>query len=191
LSFAALTAAIVASLAGKANSISTIFTLDIYKKFFNREASEANQVRVGRIAIIVALIIGAMVAPVLRNFAQAFQFIQNFTGLISPGITAIFLLGFFWRNTTATAALLGAIVTIPAGILLEQWLPGLPFMHRMGWVFVIVAGLMVLVSLLDKKGRENVRAIQVETSDFKTAPAFTIGMVVVVVILGVLYSIFW
>lgn len=191
LSFAALTAAIVASLAGKANSISTIFTLDLYKKYFNRDASEATQVRVGRIVIIIALIIGAVVAPVLRNFGQAFQFIQNFTGLISPGITAIFLLGFFWKKTTANAALLGAIITIPAGIALEQWLPGLPFMHRMGWVFVIVAGSMVLFSLLDKKGRDNVRAIEVQTSDFKTAPAFTAGMLVILVVLAVLYSMFW
>ena len=191
LSFAALTAAIVASLAGKANSISTIFTLDLYKKYFNREASEANQVRVGRIVIVIALIIGAVVAPVLRNFGQAFQFIQNFTGLISPGITAIFLLGFFWKKTTATAALVGAIVTIPAGIALEQLMSNLPFMHRMGWVFVIVVVLMVLTSLLDKKGRDNVRAIEVDTSDFKTAPGFTIGMVVIAIILGVLYSVFW
>lgn len=191
LSFAALTAAIVASLAGKANSISTIFTLDLYKKYFNRDASEATQVRVGRIVIIIALIIGAVVAPVLRNFGQAFQFIQNFTGLISPGITAIFLLGFFWKKTTANAALLGAIITIPAGIALEQWLPGLPFMHRMGWVFVIVAGSMVLFSLLDKKGRDNVRAIEVQTSDFKTAPAFTAGMLIILVVLAVLYSMFW
>jgi len=191
LSFAALTAAIVASLAGKANSISTIFTLDLYKKYFNREASEANQVFVGRIVIVIALIIGAVVAPVLRNFGQAFQFIQNFTGLISPGITAIFLLGFFWKKTTANAALLGAIVTIPAGIALEQLMSNLPFMHRMGWVFVIVVVLMILTSLLDKKGRDNVRAIEVDTSDFKTTPGFTIGMVVVAIILGVLYSVFW
>lgn len=191
LSFAALTAAIVASLAGKANSISTIFTLDLYKKYFNREASEATQVRVGRIVIIIALIIGAVVAPVLRNFGQAFQFIQNFTGLISPGVTAIFLLGFFWKKTTANAALLGAIITIPAGIALEQWLPGLPFMHRMGWVFVIVAGTMILTSLLDKKGRDNVRAIEVEVADFKTAPAFTAGMLIILVVLAVLYSMFW
>lgn len=191
LSFAALTAAIVASLAGKANSISTIFTLDLYKKYFNRDASEANQVMVGRIVIVIALIIGAVVAPVLRNFGQAFQFIQNFTGLISPGVTAIFLLGFFWKKTTANAALVGAIITIPAGIALEQLLANLPFMHRMGWVFVIVAGTMILVSLLDKKGRDNVRAIEVNTADFKTAPAFTAGMVVVVVVLAVLYSMFW
>lgn len=191
LSFAALTAAIVASLAGKANSISTIFTLDLYKKYFNREASEATQVRVGRIVIIIALIIGAVVAPVLRNFGQAFQFIQNFTGLISPGVTAIFLLGFFWKKTTANAALLGAIITIPAGIALEQWLPGLPFMHRMGWVFVIVAGTMILTSLLDKKGRDNVRAIEVDAADFKTAPAFTAGMLIILVVLAVLYSMFW
>jgi SSS family solute:Na+ symporter len=100
-------------------------------------------------------------------------------------------LGFFWKKTTANAALLGAIVTIPAGIALEQLMSNLPFMHRMGWVFVIVVVLMILTSLLDKKGRDNVRAIEVDTSDFKTAPGFTIGMVVIAIILGVLYSVFW
>src|SRR5688500_5011673 len=97
LSFAALTAAIVASLAGKANSIATIFTLDIYKHFFKKDASEKEQVKVGRIVIVVAIIIGAVVAPALRNLDQAFQFIQEYTGFISPGVFAIFIMGFFWK----------------------------------------------------------------------------------------------
>ncbi|MBK8555508.1 MAG: sodium/sugar symporter [Lewinellaceae bacterium] len=191
LSFAALTAAIVASMAGKANSISTIFTLDIYKKFFNKEASEATQVRVGRIAIVVAMAIGGIVAPALSNFGQAFQFIQDFTGLISPGVVAIFLLGFFWKRTTASAALAGAIATIPTGILLEQVFHGMPFMNRMGYVFLTLVALMVIVSLIDKKGQERVYTIEVDTSEFKTSTSFTLGMVLILGILAAMYIIFW
>lgn len=191
LSFAALTAAIVASLAGKANSISTIFTLDLYKKYFNPGADEATQVRVGRIAIVVAIIIGAIVAPVLSNFGQAFQFIQDFTGLISPGVVAIFLLGFFWKRTTANAALAGAIATIPTGLILEKVFVGMPFLHRMGFVFLTLVALMVLVSLLDKKGQRNNKTIEVDASMFRTSPSFTIGMVLILGILAALYTIFW
>ncbi|MCB0573881.1 MAG: sodium transporter, partial [Saprospiraceae bacterium] len=191
LSFAALTAAIVASLAGKANSISTIFTLDLYKKFFNKDADEATQVRIGRIAIVVAMIIGAVVAPALANFGQAFQFIQDFTGLISPGVVAIFILGFFWKKATGNAALVGALATIPTGLLLQNMYPGLPFLHRMGWVFLVLVGLMVATSLLDKKGRENVRTIEVDASMFRTSPSFAIGALLVVGILTALYVAFW
>ena len=98
LAFAALTAAIVASLAGKANSISTIFSLDIYKKFFNRNASEKKLVKTGRWAVVVSMIIAGLVAPALRSLDQAYQFIQEYVGFISPGVLAFFLLGFFWKE---------------------------------------------------------------------------------------------
>lgn len=191
LSFAALTAAIVASLAGKANSISTIFTLDIYKKFFNKDASEANQVRTGRIAIVAALLIGSIVAPALRSFDQAFQFIQDFTGLISPGIVAIFLLGFFWKRTTATAALTGALATIPTGLILEKMLVGLPFLHRMGYVFLILVLLMMIVSELDAKGRKNVKSIEVDTSMFRTTSSFAVGALLLTGLVAALYLVYW
>ncbi len=191
LSFAALTAAIVASLAGKANSISTIFTLDLYKKFFDKDADEAKQVRVGRIAIIVAMVIGTVVAPALANFGQAFQFIQDFTGLISPGVVAIFLLGFFWKRATANAALAGAIATIPTGLLLSNMFAGMPFLHRMGWVFLTLVALMVLVSLLDKKGQERVHPIEVDASMFRTNQSFAVGAVLILGIISALYIVFW
>ena len=191
LSFAALTAAIVASLAGKANSISTIFTLDLYKKYFNPGADEATQVRVGRIAIIVAIIIGAIVAPVLANFGQAFQFIQDFTGLISPGVVAIFLLGFFWKRATANAALAAAIATIPTGLILERVFTGMPFMNRMGFVFLTLVAIMVIVSLFDKSGQKNNKTIEMDVSMFRTSPAFTVGMVLVLGIIAALYIMFW
>ncbi len=191
LAFAALTAAIVASLAGKANSISTIFTLDLYKKYFHRDASEASLVRTGRIAIFVALLIGAAVAPALRSFDQAFQFIQDFTGLISPGVVAIFVLGFFWRRTTATAALLGALATIPTGMLLENLLVGLPFLHRMGYVFLTLVALMLVVSEIDVKGRQHVKRIEVDPSMFRTSRGFALGALLLVGVLAALYIAYW
>jgi len=191
LSFAALTAAIVASLAGKANSISTIFTLDLYKKYFNRDADEDTQVRVGRIAIVVAIIIGAIVAPVLANFGQAFQFIQDFTGLISPGVVAIFLLGFFWKRATANAALAAAIATIPTGLILERVFTDMPFMNRMGFVFLALVAIMVIVSLFDKNGQKNNKTIEMDASMFRTSPSFTVGMVLILGIIAALYTMFW
>ena len=119
VAFAALTAAIVASLAGKANSISTIFSLDIYRKFFNKEATEKKLVRVGRWAVIISMLIAAIVTPALRSLDQAYQFIQEYVGFISPGVLAIFLLGFFWKRTTSAAALTGTLLTIPVSTVLK------------------------------------------------------------------------
>lgn len=191
LSFAALTAAIVASLAGKANSISTIFTLDLYKKFVGKDASEAHLVRVGRIAIVVAMVIAILTAPQLQRFDQAFQFIQDFTGLISPGVVAIFLLGFFWKKTTANAALVGALATIPTGFLVAEIFEGLPFLNRMGYTFLILMALMIIVSLFDKKGQQKVHGIEVDTSEFKTSTSFAVGALLLIGILAALYIVFW
>ncbi|MEO7394845.1 MAG: sodium/solute symporter, partial [Chitinophagaceae bacterium] len=113
VAFAALTAAIVASLAGKANSISTIFSLDIYKKYFNKDATERKLVLTGRWAVIISMVIAAIVAPALKSLDQAYQFIQEYVGFFSPGVLAIFLLGMFWKKTTAPAALAGALLTVP------------------------------------------------------------------------------
>ncbi|WP_109698492.1 sodium/sugar symporter [Chitinophaga deserti] len=191
LSFAALTAAIVASLAGKANSIATIFTLDIYKKHFKKEASEGEQVNVGRIAIIVSCIIAAIVAPALGNLDQAFQFIQEYTGFISPGVFAIFIMGFFWKRTTAAAALAGAALAIPLSVALMFIFPDLPFINRMGWVFVIIVAVMVIISLMDPKSKNNPKALDIDTSMFKLAPGFTVGAIIICGILAALYTIFW
>ena len=119
LAFAALTAAIVASLAGKANSISTIFSLDIYQKFFNKNATEKQLVGMGRWAVIVAMVLASLVAPALRTLDQAYQFIQEYVGFISPGVLAIFLMGFFWKRTTTAAAMTAALLTIPLSTLLK------------------------------------------------------------------------
>jgi SSS family solute:Na+ symporter len=191
LSFAALTAAIVASLAGKANSIATIFTLDLYKKYMNRDASEDTQVRIGRWVIIAAMIIAVLVAPQLQRLEQGFQFIQEFTGLISPGVVAIFLLGFFWKRATALAALVAALATIPMGFGMKWLLPDVPFLDRMGWVFLVLVAVMVIISLLDPTGKDNPKAMQVDTAAFRTSPVFAIGALLITGLLAALYIVFW
>ncbi|MEP6582612.1 MAG: sodium/sugar symporter [Ginsengibacter sp.] len=198
LAFAALTAAIVASLAGKANSISTIFSLDIYRKFFDKNATEKKLIKTGRITIVVAMALATLVAPALRNLDQAYQFIQEYVGFISPGVLSIFLLGFFWKRTTSAAALTSAILTIPLSTVLK-FLPGwsngafpdIPFMNRMGLVFIILMLLMIVISLADKRSRNNLNVIEIDTSMFRCSPAFIIGSTVIVGILAALYTIFY
>ena len=150
VAFAALTAAVVASLAGKANSISTIFSLDIYKKYFNKNASEKQLVGIGKWVVIVAMVIAALIAPALKNLDQAYQFIQEYVGFISPGVLAIFLLGFYWKRTTATAALAGTLLTIPVSTVLKflpVWsggvFPDYAFLDRMSITFVTIAIVMM------------------------------------------------
>ncbi|PSR52565.1 sodium transporter [Adhaeribacter arboris] len=191
LSFAALTAAIVASLAGKANSISTIFTLDIYRKFFNRNASEQRLVTFGKLVVVAAFIIALFVAPVLRNLDQAFQYIQEYTGFISPGVFAIFALGFFWKRTTAPAALVAAVLTIPLSTFLKFQFPEIPFIDRMGIVFLILVALMVIITLFDPKSKNNPKGLAIDASMFKTSTGFAVGAVIIFGIIAALYTIFW
>jgi solute:Na+ symporter, SSS family len=191
LSFAALTAAIVASLAGKANSIATIFTLDIYKKVVKNDADEKQLVNVGKIAIVVSMIIGCLVAPQLQGLDSAFQFIQKYTGFVSPGIFAIFFLGFFWKRATAKGALAAAILALPISILFDQYGGGMPFFHAMGYSFVILSGVIIAISLLDSEGKDNPKGLEIDTSMFKVSNGFMVGSLIVLGILTILYTIFW
>ncbi len=214
LSFAALTAAIVASLAGKANSISTIFTLDIYKKFFKIDATEKHLVFVGRIAILVSMGAAMIIAPFMGiDKKGGFQYIQEYTGFVSPGIFAIFILGFFWKRTTAKAALVAALITFPLSLLLKflpKWVDlsllqeygfaalnpesalfEIPFIDRMGFVFLIVVGLMIIISLADPESKNNPRGLEIDSSMFKPQGAFGVGAAIVCGILASLYIFFW
>lgn len=213
LAFAALTAAIVASLAGKANSISTIFTLDIYKKFFKSDATEKQLVYVGRVTVVVAMVIAIIISPFLGiDKKGGFQYIQEYTGFVSPGIFAIFILGFFWKRTTATAALVAAVITFPLSLLLKflpkatdlsylnSWgfsvlstegIYEIPFLDRMGFVFVICVALMVIISLLDPKSKNNPKGLDIDPAMFKPKGAFAIGATIVCGILAALYIVFW
>lgn len=198
IAFAALTAAVVASLAGKANSISTIFSLDIYKKYFNKEASEKKVVQTGRIAVLVAMVLASLVAPALKSLDQAYQFIQEYVGFISPGVLAIFLLGMFWKRTTAAAALTGAIITIPVSIILK-YLPGwtsgrfpdYPFLDRMTITFFVVCLVLIILSLVQPDAANKHKEMKVDKALFKTSPGIIIISLIICGILAALYTVFW
>lgn len=191
LAFAALTAAIVSSLASMANSTSTIFTMDIYKKYFGKDASETKQVRVGRITAAVAFVVAAIVAPALGQLDQAFQFIQEYTGFISPGVFAIFFFGVFWKKTTSNAALTGAALSIPLSVVLKIVFPALPFIDRMGVVFLVLAALMITISLVEGKGKDHPNSIEINKDLFKTSAGFKIGAFIITGIIAALYIVFW
>ena len=190
LAFAALVAAIVSSLASMMNSVSTIFTMDIYKAYIKKDASERNLVSTGRIASTVALIIAVAVAPMLSNLDQAFQYIQEFTGFVSPGALAIFLAGFFYKRATANGALAAAVGTFVFSTLLKIFAPALPFMDRMGIVFILCFGLIWLFATIENKG-VHPKAITLHKGLFQSSKGFKIASAGVIVILIALYSIWW
>ncbi|MFC4209879.1 sodium/sugar symporter [Pedobacter lithocola] len=213
LSFAALTAAVVASLAGKANSIATIFTLDIYKKVINPSASEKTLVLTGKISIVVAMILGVLIAPHLGiDKKGGFQYIQEYTGFVSPGIFAMFILGFFWKKTTSNAALFATIGGFAMSLLLKalpniadlSWLAStgfsvknseglyeIPFLDRMGFVFVFCIAGMVLISLVEGKNKINPKGLEIDARMFKTSNAFAVGALIIIGLIVALYSVYW
>ncbi|SHG90717.1 sodium/sugar symporter [Flagellimonas flava] len=201
---AALAAAIVSSLASMLNSTSTIFTMDIYRQYFNRHANDRATVNVGRLSAGVALAIAVAIAPILDGLDQAFQFIQEYTGIVSPGILAVFLLGLFWKKTTNRGAIVGALASIPiamffkvgpkgwaAGSAFESWFPTLPWMDQMGLTCLGTMSIIALVSYLQKKGENDVKGIALSKETFKTSPLFNIGSFAILVVLAVVYALFW
>lgn len=186
---AALAAAIVSSLASMMNSISTIFTMDIYRQYFNKNASEKQTVRVGRSAAAVALLIAIGMAPLLSSGRGIFNVIQEYTGMVSPGILAIFILGLFWKKTTNRAAVYGAILSIAVAFLFK--LGSLPWMDQMGLTFLITCAIMVGISYLDGKGADNPKGIQLTKGLFKTGPTFNIAAFTIILMLAVLYTVLW
>jgi SSS family solute:Na+ symporter len=198
IAFAALTAAVVASLAGKANSVATIFSLDIYKKYFDKTATEQRIVRVGKWSVIVSMVAAGIVAPALKTLDQAYQFIQEYVGFISPGVLAIFLLGLFWKRTSTTAALLGTLLTIPISAILKflpRWtngaFPDYPFLDRMTITFCFIVATMVVVSLLKPQAKDAYQPIEIDTRMFKVSNEFMVGSVLILGVLTGLYISFW
>lgn len=217
LSVAALTAAIVASLAGKANSISTIFTLDVYKRYINTGASERKLIWIGRLAIVVAMI--AALAFTWQDTLNiggegGFKFIQKYTGFISPGVFAMFLLGMFWKRTTGAAAVAGLLTGFALSIFFDKFAPGLsqqnflytaypngkltpdgapvyeiPFLICMGWSFAFTVLLMVIISLFGPK--DNPKAFEIDRTMFKVSPLTLTLIVMLLMMLGALYVRFW
>ncbi len=200
VAFAALAAAIVSSLASMLNSTSTIFTMDIYKQYINKNASDKATVNVGRISAAVALVIGCIMAPLLGGIDQAFQFIQEYTGIVSPGILAVFMLGLFWKKTTNKGAIIGALVSIPIAMYFKVAPKGwstsalfldLPWMDQMGYTAVLTMIVIALVSYFQHKGKDDEKGIEISKELFKTSPLFNIGSFAVMLILVALYAIFW
>lgn len=193
VAFAALAAAIVSSLASMLNSTSTIFTMDIYKQYINKNANDKTTVNVGRISAAVALVIAVIMAPLLGGIDQAFQFIQEWTGVVSPGILAVFILGLFWKKTTNAAAIWGALLSIPIALVLK-FIPiaGLePWMHQMGLTAVLTMLVIIIISYLQNKGKEDEKGIPLSKELFKTSPLFNIGSIIICIVTATLYCLFW
>ena len=190
LVFAALVAAIVASLGSKINSIATIFTIDLYS-LARPQASPTRQVLIGRLAAATALILAMLTArPLLGSFDQAFQYIQEFTGFFTPGIVVIFLLGMFWRRATTAAALLAAIGSAVLSLILKLLWPTLPFMDRVGLVFLLCLVLAVAASVLFPDSSSRVQ-VELRDIDYSTTATFKIGSVAIILILIDLYMTLW
>lgn len=196
LIFAALVAAIVSSLASMTNSISTIFTMDIYSHF-RPGRSERHYVATGRTVALVSLVLAMICAqPLLGQFEQAFQYIQEFTGFFTPGIVVLFVLGIFWRAATANAALTSAITSVVLSSALWLWWPELPFMDRVGLVFLICLALAVAVSLFENRGAAPVSwsggdMVAVGEINFTTSQSFNLAAIGVTLILAALYITWW
>jgi SSS family solute:Na+ symporter len=204
LAFVALAAAIVSSLASMLNSTATIFTLDIYKQYINKNADDKTTVNVGRLTSAVALLIGAIIAPLLGGIGQAFQFIQEYTGVVSPGILAIFLLGLFWKKATNHAAIIGALISIPvamffkiapkgwaSGMSFEFIFPNVPFLDQMGYTTLITMAIIMALSWLQNKDADDSKGFALHQDIFKTSAAFNISAFTILLILTFLYAKFW
>jgi SSS family solute:Na+ symporter len=214
LSMAALTAAIVASLAGKANSISTIYSLDIYKKYMNKEASDTKTVSTGRIMIIVSLIIAIIINwndTLGIGGKGGFEFIQKYTGYISPAIFPVFLLGFFWKKTTSRAAISGIIVGVILSVLFDKFLPNMlghetilytayptasgifeiPYLIQMGWVFFFTTLLIIVVSLLDVRGQTHSNDLIEDKTKYQLSKTSIAMIVIVLGFVMAMYIRFW
>jgi SSS family solute:Na+ symporter len=216
LAFAALTAAIVASLAGKVNSIATIFTLDIYKKAIKPDATDHQLVVLGRYSVVVSMLLGLVLCGIIGNALmgegkQGFQYIQEYTGFVSPGIFAMFILGFFWKKATSNAALFATIGGFAFSIFFK-FLPNfanlqfmapwgfskftgttyeIPFLDRMGFVFVLCMVGMYIISKIETAKGVTPNGLDVDVNMFKTNRAFAIGALIICAILTVLYTVFW
>ena len=200
VAFAALAAAIVSSLASMLNSTSTIFTMDIYKQYIDKNANDKKTVNVGRISAGVALLIACIMAPLLGGIDQAFQFIQEYTGVVSPGILAIFLLGLFWKKTTNNGAIIGALMSIPIALYFKAAPKGwstsaffvdVPFMDQMGYTTLLTMLVIAVVSYLENKGSDDAKGITISKGLFNTSPLFNVGAFAVMILLTVIYALFW
>ena len=188
---AALAAAIVSSLASMLNSTATIFTMDIYRPYINRNASNKQIVTVGRVSAFAALVIAVASTRFLDGLPQVFQYIQEYTGVVSPGILAIFLMGLFWKKANSKGAITGAIASIPIALFLKLSIVDLPFMDQMFYTCIITMVIIMGVSLSTGKEGDDPKGIELNSSLFRTGKNFNIAAYIILIILAFLYTFFW
>ena len=191
LVFAALSAAIVSSLASMLNSTATIFTMDIFREYIKQDASDKTLVTVGRLTAVVALLIAIFVAPLLKSLGQAFQYIQEYTGLVSPGILAVFICGLFYKKANAKAAITGVLASVVIALSLKFMPNSLPFMDQMMYTFILTVAVIVFVSLSSTPGDDDPKAIKTTAETFKTSQTFAIAAYAVLLIIAAVYAAFW
>lgn len=191
LIFAALIAAIISSLGSMMNSISTIFTMDLVHPLLMKDASEKTLVMIGRLVSFAALVMALVLAePLLGNSPQVFQNIQNWTGLFTPGIVAIFALGMFWKRATELGGLAAVVGSVALSLAWPSVFPGMPFMDRVGVVFLLAVAIGLVVSLTTPKVAEE-KVVDLWGISFRTDAFFNIGSVVLIALLAVIYGYWW
>lgn len=190
IAFAALIAAIISALSSIANASATIFTMDIYKPMVKNDPTQKKLIVTGRIVTILVMAIAACLAPLLKNLGQVFQFIQEFGGFLTPGIVSIFLFGLFWKKATSNAVLGAAIATLPFSLAMKIGFGFIPFMDRMGIVFILLSAIIIGISLYEKKG-DHPEAVTPTRELFRTDTVFNIGAIGIFAILSVIYIVFW
>ncbi len=194
---AALAAAIVSSLASMLNSTSTIFTMDIYKPYINPEASQTKLVNVGRFTAGTALVVACLIAPMLGGIGQVFNYIQEYTGMVSPGILGVFLMGLFWKGANNKGAVWGVLLSIPVALALK-FLPAitggavaLPFLDQMGYTLLATLLIIYVVSKITASSTDPERAIPISKELFHTDKVFNICAYVIMILLAIIYTVFW
>ena len=192
LAFAALVAAIISSLASMMNSASTIFTMDLYRNYVDQEGvSEQKLVRIGRAVALICIVVATALAPQLADLDQVFQYIQEYTGFVSPGVLAIFMLGLFWGKATPNAALASAVLSIPLSAAFKAWIPGIAFLNRMLIVFLISVALIVVISLYEGSGEDHPKAVDFGEIEQETDPVYNVAAFGILGITAALYAFFW
>ncbi len=191
LVLAALAAAIVSSLASMLNSTSTIFTMDIYKPYLAKNPdNNKHLVKVGRITVFVALVIACLVAPLLGSIKEMFQYIQEYTGLVSPGVLGVFIMGLFYKKATNNGAIWGAILSLVIALSLKL-ATAMPWMHQMMITWIATMIIIAVISYIENKGKDDKDGIKISRKLFETHWAFNTSAIIIGLILVVLYSVFW
>ena len=191
LVFAALAAAIVSSLASMLNSTATIFTMDIYREYIHKHAKDRTLVNVGRLTAVVALVIACFIAPLLGALGQAFLFIQEYTGVVSPGILAVFMCGLFYKKTNAKGAIVGVLASIVIAFLLKFLPLQMAFLDQMMYNFILTNAVIIFVSLSSSEVDDDEKGIVLTAKTFKTSGGFAVAAYAILLIVSAIYAAFW